>query len=184
MEKCTSKIIVYSLAGILLSGIGASVVQAAPGDRDNREPDRRQERRIDNNERDHQRNTVARRHVYNQEQYRTPHWSESGQNYEHRQPWAWASRNHAGRQRIMDGNWDREFPGLRSYRWHGPGFWYRGAEYQDLVMFYDDDDSLVSVGFWDRSQFIMIRDDDRSYFNSNPFVRRYRNSGVYLRIRL
>ena len=126
----------------------------------------------------------ARRHVYNNDRYRSQYWRDSDQRYEHRQPWTWNSRGHEGRRIIHDDSWNREFPGLRSYRWNGPGFWYQGIEYRDVVLFYDDGDSLVSVGFWDNGQFIMIRDDNRRYYNSNPFVIRYRDSLFNIRINL
>ncbi len=149
MGKGATRIIVYSLAGILLSGIGAPIVQAAPQNRHDRQqqeqqrqgPQRPNPPRENSRERqdrnNHYRNNDGRRHVYNNERYRASHWRESSHIYERRQPWFWHSRDHVGRNRIIDARWDREFPGLRSYRWHGPGFWYRDIEYRDLVLFYE-----------------------------------------------
>ncbi len=151
------------------------------------ERERAEQHRLSEQRRDREnrfRDNNMRRHIYNNERYRERHWRESDHRYEHRQPWNWYSRGHAGRRIILDDSWNREFPGLRSYRWRGPGFWYQGVEYQDVVLFYDDDDSLVSVGFWDDGQFIMIRDDNRRYYNSNPFVIRYRDSFLNIRITL
>jgi len=73
----------------------------------------------------------------------TPYWRESGQNFEYKQPWEWRSQNHVCRRIISDDSWDQEFPDLHSYLWNGPGFWYQGIEYKDLVLFYDDEDMLV-----------------------------------------
>ena len=152
-----------------------------------RDRERAEQHRLNEQRRDREnrfRDNNVRRHIYNNDRYRAQHWRESVLRYEHRQPWTWYSRGHANRRIILDDSWNREFPGLRSYRWRGPGFWYQGDEYQDVVLFYDDDDSLVSVGFWDNGQFIMIRDDNRRYYNSNPFVIRYRDSFLNIRINL
>jgi len=130
-----------------------------------------------------QRNEDVRRRIYNNDYYRAPHWRHSIQNYEYRRPWEWYSRNHSGRRLITDARWNREFPGLRSYRWFGNGFWYRGTEYRELILFYDDGDLLVAIGFWDRGQFIMIRDDDRFYQNTNPFVLGFINSAFFIMLR-
>ena len=130
------------------------------------------------------RDNHVQRNIYNNDRYRSQYWRDSDQRYEHRQPWTWNSRGHEGRRIILDDSWNREFPGLRSYRWNGPGFWYEGIEYRDVVMFYDDGDQLVSVGFWHNGQFVMIRDNNRRYYNSNPFVLRYRDSFLNIRINL
>ena len=260
MNKSAKNLIVYSLASILIIGVGAPVVQAAPHTREDqkqeeqrrqrpakpdqtrvapqrpivqkpeqprvdpqrstvqrqererteqhrlntqrqereraeqhrlseqrRDRERAEQHRLNEQRRDREnrfRDNNVRRHIYNNDRYRAQHWRESVLRYEHRQPWTWYSRGHANRRIILDDSWNREFPGLRSYRWRGPGFWYQGVEYQDVVLFYDDDDSLVSVGFWDNGQFIMIRDDNRRYYNSNPFVIRYRDSFLNIRINL
>jgi len=125
-----------------------------------------------------------RRHEYNNDQYRSSQWISSSDRFEHRQPWEWRSRDISGRHRITDSRWDREFPGLRSYRWQGNGFWYQGNQYRNLVLFYDGGDTLVAVGFWNNGRFIMIRDDNRSYYNNSPFVLGFGNSIFQINIRL
>jgi len=131
-----------------------------------------------------QRSHVIRRQIYSHDRYHSHYWRPATHIYEYKRPWSWYSRNHFGRRLINDLYWNREFPGLRSYYWRGSGFWYRGMEYTNLVLFYDDGDSLVAIGFWDRGQFIMIRDDDSIFYNNSPFVLGYHRSILQLNIRL
>jgi hypothetical protein len=42
----------------------------------------------------------------------------------------------------------------------------------------------VAIGFWDRGQFIMIRDDDSIFYNNSPFVLGYHRSLLQINIRL
>jgi len=64
-----------------------------------------------------------------------------------------------------DRDWEQRFPGLHSYRWHDSHrydqgfFWYRGVRINDAVLFYDDWDELVGVGFMYDGAFVFIRDD-------------------------
>lgn len=260
MEKNAKKFIVFSLASILLSGVGAPIVQAAPQNRNDRQhQEQRQEterekeqqradrqraesqrqekqrndqhrvnaqrqeeqRRAEQNrihaqrqeeqrrlyvhrdndrewqhrddhrrdddrrwDEDRRRNFEARRHIYNNERYRSQYWENTHEYVEYRQPWKWYSTNHANRLRITDARWNREFPDLRSYVWRGSGFWYRGNEYRDVILFCDEADSLVAIGFWHGGRFIMIRHDDRSYYNHNPYVLRSRDTIININIRL
>lgn len=81
-------------------------------------------------------------------------------------------------ERIYHRDWEDRFPGLHPYRWHGEygrDFWYRGHRVTDAVMFYNDSDELVSVGFWHDGAFILIRDDDRSFENHDSFFLMWRN---------
>lgn len=73
-------------------------------------------------------------------------------------------------ERITDREWEERFPGLHSFRWHDSDrnsqvFWYHGHRVTDAVLFYDDADELVSVGFEFNGAFIFIRDDHDSYEN-------------------
>ncbi|WP_156478558.1 hypothetical protein [Anaerosporomusa subterranea] len=75
-------------------------------------------------------------------------------------------------ERIHDNRWSNRFPGLYAYRWqdiHGNGFWYQGRYVRDAVMFYNDSDELVSVGFMHNGAFLFIRDDDGGYENRDSF---------------
>lgn len=89
-------------------------------------------------------------------------------------PFRWYERHRErfdDNERIYDREWDRRFPGLRSYAWHAkPGheFWYRGHKVANAVLFYDSDDELVSVGFMNNGAFIFIRDDG-GYRNHDSF---------------
>jgi hypothetical protein len=97
---------------------------------------------------------------------------------EHSMPFNWHERHdrfspHEYRmERIHDRGWQDRFPGLQPYRWHdnsGKGFWYRGHHITDAVMFYNDSDHLISVGFWHDGAFIIIRDDNDSYETRDSF---------------
>lgn len=72
-------------------------------------------------------------------------------------------------ERISDRDVKDRFPGLHAYKWHGNDFWYHGRHITNAVLFYDDSDELVSVGFWDNGAFIMIRDDDHAYESHDSF---------------
>ncbi len=79
-------------------------------------------------------------------------------------------------ERIRDRDWDERFPGLHSYRWHDNDsyerghFWYRGHRIHDAVLFYDDGDTLVGVGFNFNGKFIVIRDDHETYHHDDSMV--------------
>lgn len=80
-------------------------------------------------------------------------------------------------ERIHDNRWSNRFPGLYAYRWqdiHGNGFWYQGRYVKDAVMFYNDSDELVSVGFMHNGAFLFIRDDDGGYENRDSFFLSWR----------
>jgi hypothetical protein len=69
-------------------------------------------------------------------------------------------------KRLHVREWQDRFPGLRAYKWHdkyGSGFRYQGSRIKDAVLFYNDDDELVSVGFMHDGDFIILRDDDRAF---------------------
>lgn len=72
---------------------------------------------------------------------------------------------------VNDWEWHKRFPGLRAYKWRddGPGFWYRGQRIRDAVLFYNDNDELVSLGFMHNGLFVFIRDDDRGYDSNDSF---------------
>lgn len=123
-----------------------------------------------------------RPHRYDQPQYYKKDWREINKKHHYRMPWDWHSRAIKGRKLIHDRRWHDRFPGLRSYAWNGPGFWYRGMEYRNLVLFYDDDEILVSIGFWRNGRFIMIRDNDRYYWNQERFIIEFEDERFRFRI--
>ncbi len=75
-------------------------------------------------------------------------------------------------ERIHDNRMSERFPGLRAYKWHAPdrGFYYQGRHVRDGVMFYNDSDELVSVGFMRNGNFVVLRDDDRGYESRDEFL--------------
>ncbi|VBB05427.1 Hypothetical protein LUCI_0636 [Lucifera butyrica] len=74
--------------------------------------------------------------------------------------------------RVYDQDWVDRFPGLHAYRWenrYSDAFWYRGRRITDAVLFYNDDDELVSVGFMHNGSFIFLRDDRNGYESHDSF---------------
>ncbi|MDR3590389.1 MAG: hypothetical protein P4N41_12120 [Negativicutes bacterium] len=78
-------------------------------------------------------------------------------------------REHHRLERIYDRDWGHRFPGLRAYRWHGQGFWHHGHFVDDAVLFFDEDNELVSVGYLSDGAFIYLRDDHEVYENRDSF---------------
>ena len=103
----------------------------------------------------------------NKHWHRVAHYSSPFRWHEHRDYF-----QHRGHrlERLSDYEWHERFPGLHAYRWHDDGgFWYQGHHKSDAVMFYDDGDTLVGIGFMHNGAFIMMRDDDTSHENRESF---------------
>lgn len=76
-------------------------------------------------------------------------------------------------ERIYDDRMRERFPGLRAYKWfggHDRGLHYQGRYVKDAIMFYNDSDELVSVGFMNHGKFVLLRDDDRNYESRDEFL--------------
>lgn len=88
--------------------------------------------------------------------------------YQHRR---YYTPQHYRMEYVNDREWSKRFPGLRAYKWrdHGPGFSYRGRQVKDAVLFYNDDDELVSYGFMHNGRFMFVRDDDYGYDSNDSF---------------
>lgn len=90
-------------------------------------------------------------------------------------PFGWHDRYesirvHHRMERIHDREWRHRFPGLHAYRWHGnEGFWNHGRYVTDAVLFFDDNNQLVSVGYMSDGVFIQIREDHETYENHDSF---------------
>ncbi|MBP2627306.1 MAG: hypothetical protein H6Q68_2017 [Firmicutes bacterium] len=83
--------------------------------------------------------------------------------------------------------WNDRFPGLHPFRWmdrRGEGFWYRNQRILDAIMFYNDSEELVSIGFIHDGLFIMLRDDDQCYENHDSFFLSWWNRNGAIKIRL
>ena len=90
-------------------------------------------------------------------------------------------------ERIHAREWNDRFPGLHIYTWmdrRGEGFWYRNHRIVDAILFYNDSEELVSIGFIHDGIFIMIRDDDEYYENHDSFFLSWWNRNGIIRIRL
>jgi hypothetical protein len=86
-------------------------------------------------------------------------------------PFNW--REHHDRypgERIEDAEWNNRFPGLHSYKWRGDSFWYRGRNIRNCILFYDDSDELVGIGFMEDGAFVFLRDDYERYDNHDSFI--------------
>lgn len=90
-------------------------------------------------------------------------------------PFAWhehykSMSKHYHLERIEDREWAHRFPGLHAYRWSGHnGFWHQGHYVKDAVLFFDEHNELVSVGYIADGVFIQFRDDHESYENHDSF---------------
>jgi len=77
-------------------------------------------------------------------------------------------------KRIYDWEWEHRFPGTHAYRWCGEGgFWYHGRYINDAVLFFDDDNRLISIGYMFDDVFIHIREDHDVYENHDSFFLRW-----------
>ena len=172
-------------AVLLLVFLMSGAAMAAPRHRDRRHnPPPRQERRVSHPSHHGRQYDPPPRYEFRDHRYHGEYWRRPVHHYAHRKPWYWHSRRYHGTTIIVDVDWNQCFPGLRSYRWHGRGFFYRGIEYVDAVLFYDNYDALVSVGFWRNGRFVMIRDDDSVHYSDNRTLIEYfdRHFGIRLRL--
>ncbi len=67
-------------------------------------------------------------------------------------------------ERIHDIEIERHHPGLHAYRWRGYGsqrdwFWHNGHEVHDAILFFNDDDEVVSFGYMRGGVFIFVNED-------------------------
>ncbi|XEQ95094.1 hypothetical protein SCACP_39970 [Sporomusa carbonis] len=119
-----------------------------------------------------------RHHDWSQWQYQDSNWHQAHFMSERSLPFKW--HEHPDRflaykykmERIHDRELSQRFPGLHAYKWQdkqGKGFFYNGHRIKDAILFYNDSDELVSVGFMRNGTFVFIRDDDRSYENRDAF---------------
>lgn len=115
-----------------------------------------------------------RHHDWSDSKFNNGRWHQS-QSYQ-KLPFKWHERrdrfSHSNykMERIYDRRMSDRFPGLRAYKWHDErGFWYNGKRVKNAVMFYDNSDELVSVGFMRNGTFVCIRDDERSYESKDDF---------------
>jgi hypothetical protein len=102
--------------------------------------------------------------------YRGHSWQHENSRDDGALPFKWHERHDRYHgERVVDRGWAERFPGLHAYRWHGENFMYRGHHVKDAVLFYNNSDQLVSVGFMHNGAFIFIRDDHASYENHDSF---------------
>jgi len=133
----------------------------------------RQEDQRENQQQHHedQREYQERHHDWSHSAYNNENWRHSENRFEGSFPFGWHDpHDRYYGERVDDDEWSGRFPGLRSYKWHGEGFLYRGNHVTDTVLFYNDSDELVSVGFMHDGMFIFIRDDGGSYENNDSFL--------------
>ncbi len=116
-----------------------------------------------------------RHHDWSDSKFNNGRWHQSQSAYQ-KLPFKWHERrdrfSHSNyrMERIYDRRMSDRFPGLRAYKWHDErGFWYNGKRVRNAVMFYNNSDELVSVGFMRNGTFICMRDDERSYESNDDF---------------
>ncbi|SMD07956.1 hypothetical protein [Sporomusa malonica] len=120
-----------------------------------------------------------RHHDWSGSKFNNGRWQQSHAVSERHMPFKWHERRDRDTvsryrlERIHDYRMSERFPGLHAYKWrdhNGRNFYYNGKRVKDAVLFYDDSDELVSVGFMRAGKFIVIRDDDRSYETHDDFL--------------
>jgi hypothetical protein len=95
--------------------------------------------------------------------------------HDHREAWS----GHTQMKVIYDRRWNTRFPGSHAYRWHDDvGFYHHGHQVRDAVFFYDDNDQLISVGYWANGVFIHFRADHNSYESTDSFFVEVQNGIV------
>lgn len=86
----------------------------------------------------------------------------------HERPFKWRDHqrtfNKHHMERIYDSDIERRHPGLHAYRWRGYGerrdwFWHNGHEVRDAILFFNDDDEVVSFGYMRGGVFIFVNED-------------------------
>lgn len=88
--------------------------------------------------------------------------------YDYREFWS----GHNQMKPIYDRRWSNRFPGSHAYRWHDDvGFFHHGHQVRDAVFFYNDNDQLISVGYWAGGVFIHFRADHSSYESDDVFFK-------------
>ncbi|MGI6092723.1 MAG: hypothetical protein GX348_02300 [Veillonellaceae bacterium] len=146
------------------------------------ERDKQQRERVerDRHEQRHHQRVDRRRdghHDWSHPKYNQKHWRPVERSYRAHIPFKWHERfdRHSVQHHMIlieNHEWHDRFPGLRPYRWidrHGAGFWYHNHRVVNAIMFYNDYDELVSIGFFHNGVFILIRDDDCYYENHDTF---------------
>lgn len=109
-------------------------------------------------------------HDWSHSAYNNENWRHSEMQFEGSFPFGWHDpHDRYYGDRVDDNEWAGRFPGLRPYQWRGEGFWYHNKHVTDAMLFYNDSDELVSVGFMHDGVFIFIRDDGHSYENHDSF---------------
>jgi hypothetical protein len=76
-------------------------------------------------------------------------------------------------ERIHDRNIERHHPGLHAYKWRGygdgrEGFWHNGHHVRDAILFFNDEDEVVSFGYMRDGVFIYVREDE-GFEERDPF---------------
>ncbi len=121
-----------------------------------------------------------RHHDWSHQAYHHESWHPSYYHEDENLPFRWHERRDVhliidDRRFMHERGWGERFPGLHPYSWHeSHGFWYHGHRINDAVLFYNDSDELVSVGFWHEGVFVFIRDDHRSFENHDSFFLSWR----------
>ena len=111
-------------------------------------------------------------------------WKHKKMHNDYKKPFEWRSKRHLhGDLRLIeDRRWNQHFVQRKTYWRHGPGFFYRGREYQNVVLFYDDNDVLVSFGFWRHGRFIRVHDNHDRYETRDRFFVSYQDENIKIRL--
>ncbi len=135
--------------------------------------------------RDYRHPDERKRHDWSHDFYRDANWRRTYFMYRSPSPFAWHESRPALHDRFLahgyrlepvdDRAWHDRFPGLRCYRWHDNGrhlghFWYHGRHIRVLMLYFDEWDGLVGIGFMYDNVFVFIRDDHEVYHRSDAWL--------------
>lgn len=116
------------------------------------------------------------RHNWSHHAYQRDNWRQVHEAREEPFPFKWHERldyysasYHMKPIHERKHEWRKNFPGLQPYSFHG-SFWYHGNRITNAVMFYNDSNELVSIGFLNNGAFTLIRDDRRSFETQDPSI--------------
>lgn len=171
MRKLVIPLLVLFVLSMTSAAFAANNGKDDEHSKHNKQQQQHQEKQNHNQQQhEDQRDYQERHHDWSHSAYNNENWRHSEKQFEGSFPFGWHDpHDRYYGDRVDDDQWVGRFPGLRPYQWRGEGFWYHNKHVTDAMLFYNDSDQLVSVGFMHDGIFIFIRDDGHSYENHDSF---------------
>lgn len=135
--------------------------------------------------RDYRRSDDRKQYDWSHELYRDANWRRTYFMYRSPAPFTWHESRSTLHSRffthgyrlepVHDREWRDRFPGLRCYRWHDNGrhlghFWYHARHIRVLMLYFDEWDELVGIGFMYDNVFVFIRDDHEVFHRNDAWL--------------